>query len=143
MKTTDFLDVTLDLEYNVYKPFRKANATSFYIDSRSNHPGYIKKELPKMVEKRVSSLSANGQIFNEAMQDYKQILTKSNYKNGEYNFNSNINKPKRKRRRNVIHFKPPFCLSVQHHIGRKFINHVKSYFRKDWIVQNQFRTNKN
>ena len=34
----DFLDVTLDLERGIFKPFRKPGDKPLYVDSRSNHP---------------------------------------------------------------------------------------------------------
>ena len=38
LKTVDFLDVTSDLDNNVYKPFRKENNKPVYINKHSNHP---------------------------------------------------------------------------------------------------------
>ena len=141
MKSTDFLDVTLDLSNNIFKPFRKPNAASVYIDANSNHPGYIKKELPKMGEKRITSLSANAQIFDEAMTSYKTILNKSNYKNKTYEFKPQIKKRKTRKPRKVIYFQPPYCSSVKDNIGKKFLNLVKSFFAKDHIYHKVFNRN--
>ena len=53
----DYLDVTLDLANNTYRPYKKPNDKIIYIHKDSNHPLNIKKELPKMIEKRLSSIS--------------------------------------------------------------------------------------
>ena len=47
---TDFLDAMLDLESNTYSPFCKANNKPLYINSKSNHPPSIIKELPQMIK---------------------------------------------------------------------------------------------
>ena len=40
---TNFLDLTLDLTNNIYKPYRKPNDTPLYINRLSNHPPSILK----------------------------------------------------------------------------------------------------
>ena len=59
IKTTNFLDVNLNLETEEYKPFRKDNNKPNYINIRSCHPPNIKQDLPCIVEKRLSNLSSN------------------------------------------------------------------------------------
>ena len=46
LKTVDFLDVHLDLINNTYKPYKKPNSETVYINKYSNHPPNIFKELP-------------------------------------------------------------------------------------------------
>ena len=65
MKCTDFLDVKLNLEKEEFRPFRKPNDSPVYIDVKSNHPSTIIKQIPKMINKRLSNLSSNEKIFNE------------------------------------------------------------------------------
>ena len=64
--STDFLDVTLDLRREKYYPYRKPNNKLSYINARSNHPPTIIKELPIMVNKRISDLSCNKDEFDKA-----------------------------------------------------------------------------
>ena len=45
LKRTDFLDVCLDLENGTYCPYRKRNDVPLYINTNSNHPPIIKKQL--------------------------------------------------------------------------------------------------
>ena len=42
-KIVNFLDVTLNLNDNSYKPFSKTNAIPTYINVSSNHPASIVK----------------------------------------------------------------------------------------------------
>ena len=58
---TDFLDVMT----RKYFPFRKANNTPLYINAFSNHPPTIIKQLPKMINKRISDLSCNKEEFGK------------------------------------------------------------------------------
>ena len=56
--TTNFLDITLDLENDKFCPYRKPNDKPTYINVSSNHPRTIIKQLPKMISKRISDLSS-------------------------------------------------------------------------------------
>ena len=62
---TDFLDVTFNLATKKYFPFRKANNTPLFINVFSNHPPTIIKQLPKMINKRISDLSCNKEEFDK------------------------------------------------------------------------------
>ena len=50
----DFLDVTFNLENNIYRPCKKPNDKLIYIDVSSNHPPQIKKQLTKIISDRLS-----------------------------------------------------------------------------------------
>ena len=69
LKIIIFLDICIDLESETFKPFIKPNTTPLYIDSQSNHPPSIIKNLPASINKRLSSISSS-----------KEALTKSGYK---------------------------------------------------------------
>ena len=56
IKTTDFLDVILDLNTGKTKPFRKENDNPMYINTESNHPPSVIKQLPTMISSRLSGL---------------------------------------------------------------------------------------
>ena len=66
LKIVNYLDVTLNLNDGTYKPFRKPDDTTTYIHKESNHPPNIIKQLPSAIEKRISTLSSNREIFNDA-----------------------------------------------------------------------------
>ena len=63
---TDFLDVTFNLSTRKYYPYNKTSNSSLYIHAKSNHLPSIVKQLPKMVNKRISDLSCDESAFNNA-----------------------------------------------------------------------------
>ena len=46
LTVTEFLDVRLNLETGEYRPFKKPGCEIVYIDSKSNHPPSVIKEMP-------------------------------------------------------------------------------------------------
>ena len=76
---TDFLDVSFDLQANIYKPFSKTNNTPQYINAQSNHPTNIKKDIPSIISKRVSTNSCNNQVFRNAAPIYNKGLNQNGY----------------------------------------------------------------
>ena len=79
LKTVNYLDVTLKLLNNTYKPFCKPNNEINYIHKESNHPLSIIKQVSFLIELRLSSLSSNEKIFNESTPIYQEALKKSGY----------------------------------------------------------------
>ena len=71
---TNFLDVTLDLETEHFQPFRKPNDVPCSVHVDSNHPPQVIKQLPKMIEKRLSELSSNEAIFRNVAPIYEKAL---------------------------------------------------------------------
>ena len=78
-KIVSFLDVTLDLTTNSFKPYVKPNSPIMYVNSQSNHPPCILKNIPLSVNKRLSELSSSEEIFNDSVTKYKTALNKSGY----------------------------------------------------------------
>ena len=137
LKQVDFLDVTLDLQKENYKPFMKPNANPSYIHVNSNHPPTIIKQIPEIINKRLSSLSCCKDDFDKAKPQYEKALRESGYKESsklEYKANDNeaTNKRKKKqRKRKVTWFNPPFAANLSSDIGRKFLNLLCKHFPKD------------
>ena len=100
---TNFLDVTLDWETEQFQPFRKPNDLPCYVNVDSNHPPQVIKQLPKMIEKRLSELSSNEAIFRNVSPMYKKALKDSGYKESNLTFNTKKKLPqKRQRIRRVL-----------------------------------------
>ena len=78
-KVVDFLDITLDLRTEIYKPSKKPNSNLTYNHKQSNHPPSIIKNPPKRINKSLSSNSKNAQIFNEACPAYTEALKQNGY----------------------------------------------------------------
>ena len=65
-KTVDFLDITMDLRDETYKPYMKPNNTPLYVHSKSNHPPNILKNIPESINRRLSSISCNATVFHNS-----------------------------------------------------------------------------
>ena len=99
---TDFLDVTFNLATKKYFPFRKANYTPLYINAFSNHPPTVIKQLPKMINKKISDLSCNKEEFDKVKSVYESALKDSgHFSSMSYN-DSNAQNARRNRNRKII-----------------------------------------
>ena len=58
LEIIDFLDVTLNLDNDTFKPFSKSNSSPTYINIDSNHPRSILKKIPNAVNQRIDRLSS-------------------------------------------------------------------------------------
>ena len=122
----DFLDITMNLENGKFWPYRKPNNEPLYINKLSNHPPSIVKELPKMIEKRVSELSCNAVEFEKCKPVYEEALARSGY-SCKLEYTPTV--PKRKNRpRNVIWFNPPYNALVKTDVGKQFLTLLSKHF---------------
>ena len=121
-KVVDFLDITLDLSNGTYKPYMKPNNTLIYVHQESNHPPSILKNIPESINKRLSTISSDKDIFDKAAPPYQEALKKSGYTYKlEYKPPINNNQPnKRTRHRNITWFNPPFNDNVSTNVGKQF-----------------------
>ena len=127
----DYLDVTFDLENDIYKPFIKPNNSPTYINVKSNHPPNILKQIPQIISKRISDNSSSEQIFNQSKPMYDKLLRNSGYKEGiKYNhkINSTGNK-KAIRKRNITWYNPPYSVNVQTNLGHIFLKLIDKHFK--------------
>ena len=88
LKEVDFLDVTFDLRKETYRPYEKENDKLFYINTSSNHPRSIIKQISTSVSHRLSDNSANEEIFNNAKTEYENALKTSGH-TADLEFNPN------------------------------------------------------
>ena len=129
LKVVNFLDVQLDLEKGTFKPFAKPNDKLNYVNSQSNHPPGIIKNIPKSVNKRLSKLSATKEVFDEAAKSYQDELNEKGYKYKlEYEATTKTAKKRRNRSRNVTYFNPPYSKSVKTNVGAKFLAIISKNF---------------
>ena len=141
---TDFLDVVLDLSKNTYTPYRKENFSPKYINVKSCHPPNIKKELPNLIETRLSTNSSSQQEFDTEKLIYNDALKSAGYKhNLTYtpNHNNNPNNNKRNRKRNILWFNPPWNSSVATNIAREFLKLVDKHFPVSSNLHKYFNRN--
>ena len=128
-KIVNFLDITFNLINGSYKPYKKPNDAVLYINKNSNHPSQTIKELPKIINDRLSRNSSNADIFNSSKEEYKPALKYSWYKNNDFKYIAeNKNDNRRNRQRNIIRFNPPFSQTVSNNVGRRFLNVLDKHF---------------
>ena len=134
-KTVDFLDITMDLITGFHKPYMKPNNIPLYVHKQSNHPPNIIKNIPDSINKRLSKISSDEDIFNEAVTPYQEALNKSGY-NHKLNYQSSdetnkVNSGKsRNRQRHITWFNPPYSTNVTTNIGKKFLELLDHCFPK-------------
>ena len=80
-KIVHFLNVTLNLNDNSYKPFRKTNAILTYINVNSNHPASIVKQILNAINIRINRLASSKNIINNHKEFYNEALHNRDYKN--------------------------------------------------------------
>ena len=111
-KRIEFLDIYMDLEKEEFGPFLKPNDTPIYVDAGSNHTKTVLDNIPKGINKRLSTISASNEIFDKAAQVYQAALEKSGH-TFQLNFedcrpqNDEGKRQTRNRKRNIIWFNPP------------------------------------
>ena len=127
-----FLDVEFDISKDTYKPFIKPNDTPTYVHRQSDHPQTILNNIPLAVNKRISALSSNEEIFDSVAPLYQDALNKAGY-DFKLQFNPEIvtqNKKSRCRKRNILWFNPPYSSSVKTNVGAKFLKLIDKHFPK-------------
>ena len=132
MKIVNYLDVTLNLNDGSYRPYKKPNEETNYIHVNSDHPPSILKQLPKSIEKRLSSLSSSKEIFEETAPYYEQHLSNCGYKE-KLNYRDPTPQnfiTKRKRQRNILWFNPSYSKTVKTKIGKFFLQLQKAFSKR-------------
>ena len=64
LKQVEFLEVTFNLITNLHTPYKKPNDNLLYINTSSDHPPQVIKQLTNSINKRFCENSANEQVFN-------------------------------------------------------------------------------
>ena len=131
-KSVQFLDVELNLETNSYKPYLKPGDVPLYVNARSNHPPSVLKNIPEGINRRLSNLSSDENMFNSVAPIYQEALNKAGYNFKLcYKPQKGKNSPKkRQRRRNITWWNPPYSTNVKTSIGRKFFKLLDHHFPK-------------
>ena len=80
MKIVYYLDATFNLNDGTYKPYTKPNNEIKYIHKNSNHPPSVIRQIPLSIESKLSTLSLNEKIFQEAVPSYQKALQNSGYR---------------------------------------------------------------
>ena len=138
---TDVMDVTLDLKTGTYSRYCKPENKPQYINIDSNHPPSIKKHLPYMINKRLSDISSDAEVFNKLKHVYEKSLKENGYTYNMVFIPNNQQKKKRARKRNIIWFNPPYNISVKNNIGKIFFNLIQKHFPPNHKFRSIFNRN--
>ena len=74
MKVVDYVDVNINLNGVTYKPYIKPNSEIKYIHKNSNHLPSVIQQIPLSIESRLSTLSFNEKIFQEAVPPHQKAF---------------------------------------------------------------------
>ena len=73
LQIVDFLDVTFNLLDETYKPYKKPNEQLLYVNTSSNHPPQIIKQLPISISNRLSNNSSTSRFLICQKVDMKRL----------------------------------------------------------------------
>ncbi len=134
LETANFLDVCFDLKNQKHSPYRKPNSFPLYINSKSNHPPCIIKQMPKTVEQRLTANPSDKEVFDRAKPDYETALMESGYDGmlkydqGDKSRGKTKTKRKSQRSRKITWYNPPFSMDVRTNIGKRFLGMIDKHF---------------
>ena len=119
------MDVTFNLTQGSFKPYIKPNNTPLYVNTKSNHPPHVLKQIPISISKRISNISSDEDVFKKAAPHYNNALKEAGYEQ-KLSFSRNTyHRKKRNRPRKIIWFVPPYSKNVSNNVARSFLNLVK------------------
>ena len=130
-KIVNFLDVTLNLSTESFRVYTKPNTNLLYINSKSNHPPSILKNIPNAVNERLCRLSSSEEEFMAVVAPYQVALDTAGYNHKLVYVQPPPPPPRPSRRRKprrVTYFNPPFSQSISTNIGQKFLNLLDTCF---------------
>ena len=135
LEATDFLDIFLDLRAETHRPFAKEGDRPSYVHCQSNHPPSVLKNIGLGINKRLSMLSSNQGLFDQAVPMYQDALRRSEHEHElkfkEEEEQAGQSKGRRRRKRDIIWWNPPFSLNVKTNIGGRFLALIDKCFPKD------------
>ena len=146
-KHVEFLDIYMDLEKEEFGPFMKQNDVPVYVDAGSNHPPQVLENIPKGINKRLSTISASKDIFDRAAPVYQAALEKSGHKfkldfePGQSQSDEN-KKQARNRKRSIIWFNPPYSRGVKTNVWKQFLQLMDKHFPPGNPLHKIFNRNK-
>ena len=156
LEATDFLDIFLDLRAGTYRSFVKEGDLPTYVHSQSNHPPSVLKQIGPGVNKRLSMLNSNQELFSQAVPVYQEALRRSKhthlleFSKEPYRPTSsgiNLQEPlpeqpaSRRRRRDVIWWNPPFSMNVKTNVGGRFLALIDQCFPRGSLMGKVFNRN--
>ena len=75
-EVSQLLDINLNLDLETFKPYMKPNSVPVYVHKDSNHPRSILENIPKSINRKLSTISSNQEVFRAACPPYQAALKK-------------------------------------------------------------------
>ena len=110
-----------------------------YININSNHPRHVLKNTVAEVAKRLSTLSSSKEIFDATKGPEQEALRRAGYME-ELTYQPEVTATprRRQRKRKVVWFNPPYCMSLKTKVGQRFLNILDSCFPTDHPLHRVF-----
>ena len=128
-RVVSFLNVTFNLTSASFRDYCKENHLPLYVHKQSNHPPAVTKCIVKGVAQRLSANSSSQEMFDSAKDMYQEQLRKAGYTEElKYEPREEGTKRRRRRRKDICWFNPPFCRSVVTNVGKEFLRILDKCF---------------
>ena len=103
------------------------------------------KQLPKSIAKRISETSSSEDLFNKSIKIYNTALKESGFTDELKYLPNEVqqleNNERRKRKRKIIWFNPPYSKNVKTNVGKVFLKSLKKHFPASHILRKIFIRN--
>ena len=131
------MDVNLNLETGLFRPYMKEGDKPIYVNSKSNHPPAILKNIPHGINRRLSSLSSNQEVFDLAAPPYQTELDRCGYDHLlEFSPPENQTHPRRRKRsKKRCWFNPPYSINVETNVGKIFLELLDKHFPPGHVLK--------
>ena len=115
-----------------------------YINAESNHPVNIVKDIPKIINQRLSNNSSNKETFNNIKPKYEIALNNSGFKTTMTytDDNKGTNNNNKKRKRAILWYNPPYNKNTTTNLAKTFLKLIDKHFPQNNILNKIFNRNK-
>ena len=142
IKTVNFLELTMSLENDSFRPYRKDEKPPVYISKDSDHNPAIQKQLPHMIAKMVSDICSSKEIFEEEKGIYETALKNAGHTGNIQYQEPNLNPKKRSRKRKVLWFNPPWSSTIKSNVAKDFLRILEEEFPPNSELHHYFNKKK-
>ena len=142
LQIVQYLDAEFDLKSGQYRPFRKPNSDPLYINCSSNHPVTVLQQVPDSIARRLSDISSSPEVFQQALPEYENALRSSGFTSKlKYSERDPSQlQSKRRRKRNILWYNPPFSINVKTNVGKVFLSLLRLHFHANHRLHSIFNT---
>ena len=144
-RVVDYLNVTMDLSTGSFKTFAKEGDTLAYVDSRSNHPPSITRNLPKGINRLLSDTNSSQELFEASAPPYQAALDAAGY-NHKLSYQPRVEEEqvgvrRRNRQRRITWFNPAFSQNCTTNIPKVFLSIIAECFPPGHVLRSSFNAN--